>query len=798
MRVPRTRSARLRKIGGDLGSNKPRTALVTVSIVVGVAGLGMVVGARTLMLDSLSASAKEAAFASATFRTDPFGSALLERVRTVPGVAGAEARRIVAPRIRTKGRFWNELTLAALPDYDRTAMNRISREAGAWPPPPRALLIERSSLGELKAKIGERVVLQMPDGTRRALPVAGTVHDLSSPSTRTSGMSYGYVSFSTLRWLGDRGGFNELDVLADRKLNRRQVEQIAAHVRLVVERSGRMVFATTVPKPGRFWAYDAVQSMVLLLSVLAVVCLLMSGLLVVNTVSSLLTQQLWQIGVMKSVGASAQDTGSMYLGTAVLYGLVALVVAVPVGALGALLIVASATKLINLNTPAFTLVPGVLALEIGAGLALPALAAIAPVVKASRTTVRDAISRHGLGFGATGGGLGDRFLERLALLPAAARLALRNTLRRRLRLVLTLGALVIGGTIFISLLSVRASLASTLDAEGKYRNYDVELTLDQAYPARALEREAVRAPGVLRAVAWTTGAAYRVRSDGSQSETLVLTGLPAGTQLVQPIVVAGRWLRPGDRHGVVVNTDVRKSEPDVVVGRPVTLTVNGRDVTWPVVGVVRSILAGSVIYADARTVAAATGELGRSRKLVVVTARHDRAGERLAAQALADRLKRAGFVVGAVQTTADRRHVDAANFGVISSFLMTMAVLIAAVGGLGLMGTLGLGVLERSREIGVLRAVGAGSGDVMQLVVVEGLVIGLLGWLVAAPLALPVSRMLSDKVGEFFIGTPLTYSFPASVVFIWLGIVVVLAVVASSLPAWKAARLTVRDALVYE
>ena len=171
--------------------------------------------------------------------------------------------------------------------------------------------------------------------------------------------------------------------------------------------------------------------------------------------------------------------------------------------------------------------------------------------------------------------------------------------------------------------------------------------------------------------------------------------------------------------------------------------MNGRDVTWRVVGIVRSILAGKVVYADTRTVTAATGEEGEARRLVAVSSAHDRIGEEAAAQALVDRLKRTGAVVGTVQTTADRRHVDAANFGVIGSFLLTMAVLIAVVGGLGLMGTLGLGVLERSREIGVLRAVGAGDGAVMQLVLVEGLLIGLLGWLFAVPLALPLSSLLA-------------------------------------------------------
>jgi putative ABC transport system permease protein len=125
-------------------------------------------------------------------------------------------------------------------------------------------------------------------------------------------------------------------------------------------------------------------------------------------------------------------------------------------------------------------------------------------------------------------------------------------------------------------------------------------------------------------------------------------------------------------------------------------------------------------------------------------------------------------------------------------------VLLAVVGGLGVTGLLSINVVERSREIGVLRAIGAGDGAVVQLVLAEGLLIGVLGWLIALPLAYPLGRGLENAVGHAFLGAPLVPVFSLGGAAVWLGLVLALAAVSSLVPALRAARLTVRDVLAYE
>ena len=127
-----------------------------------------------------------------------------------------------------------------------------------------------------------------------------------------------------------------------------------------------------------------------------------------------------------------------------------------------------------------------------------------------------------------------------------------------------------------------------------------------------------------------------------------------------------------------------------------------------------------------------------------------------------------------------------------------MAILMAAVGGLGLMGTMSLNVLERTREIGVMRAIGASNGALRGIVMVEGMTIGLISWLVGVLVAIPLGQLLSAALGAVIFQMPLHYVVAPDGIVIWLVVVVVVSTLATLLPAHNASRLTVRQVLAYE
>jgi putative ABC transport system permease protein len=126
-----------------------------------------------------------------------------------------------------------------------------------------------------------------------------------------------------------------------------------------------------------------------------------------------------------------------------------------------------------------------------------------------------------------------------------------------------------------------------------------------------------------------------------------------------------------------------------------------------------------------------------------------------------------------------------------------MAVIVAVVGGVGLSGVLTLNVLERRREIGVMRSIGASSWRVVNLAIGEGVLLGWLSWLIALPLSIPAAYFLATQGLSFALNQQLSYRFAPGGAILWFVIITILAILASSFPARSAAKVSVRESLTY-
>jgi putative ABC transport system permease protein len=203
-------------------------------------------------------------------------------------------------------------------------------------------------------------------------------------------------------------------------------------------------------------------------------------------------------------------------------------------------------------------------------------------------------------------------------------------------------------------------------------------------------------------------------------------------------------------------------------------------------------------YAHYDDIAAMTGWNDLANRLVLDTASSAPAFQSRLQSDLARRLDQAGLQITSLDTTAEKKETSAAQLDSMIVLLMSMMVLVALVGGLGLAITMSLNVLERTREIGILRSLGARSGVVRRVVIVEALVIGLASWIAAIPLSIPLAVFLGNRLGMSLLARPLDYIFSVPAVLLWLGMVIGISVIASALPAQNAARLTIREAIAYE
>jgi putative ABC transport system permease protein len=324
--------------------------------------------------------------------------------------------------------------------------------------------------------------------------------------------------------------------------------------------------------------------------------------------------------------------------------------------------------------------------------------------------------------------------------------------------------------------------------------------LKRPYRSELVEREASALPGVVKAESFGFSPSARlVKADGTESVDFAMVGLFPDSDMFRPSILAGRWLLAEDQAAVVINNQLLNDEPDISLGDDIVLKIEGREATFRVVGMAEEIMNLPTAYVNylyfTRVV---VRETGRTRGLRVTTDRHDEAYQAEIEKQLEARFEEANLGIRSVDTLSYQRSFAAFHFEIITVFLLIMSFLLAVVGGLGLTGTMSINVLERTREIGVMRAIGASNRIIRRLVIIEGVLIGALSWLAAIVVAFPIGKLLSDAVGMQFLQLPLAYTFSLGGVFIWLVVVMMLATVASFWPAQSAARLTVREVLAYE
>lgn len=793
---------RWKKVFSDLIGNPTRTFLVVLSIFVGVFAVGLIVSSQAILGRELRANYLATNPANATIATpseDSFDQDLVDVIRSMHGVQDAEARRSFAVRARIGRGEWHQLTLIAIDDYHDMRVNIIRPVRGAWPPDDKEVLVERSGLSYLHTDIGATLTVELPDGKQRDLRIAGVAHDIGSFPTIFTGIIIAFVNFDTMEWLGESRDFNQVSILvAGDNTNQEHNRAVAETVYDKIEKSGRDPAFPDVPEPGKHPSDTLISGLVLLMGVLGVLSIFLSGFLVTNTISALLAQQTRQIGVMKAIGARGYQIFCMYMVLVLGFGIIAMALGVPLSQMGTRAFTGYLASLLNFDLMNFSVPTYVYLIQGMVSLVVPVLAALFPVLKGVRISVREAISSEG-GPGRFGTSLFDRMIQRIRGLPRPLLLSLRNTFRRKGRVTLTLMTLTLGGAIFISVLSVQDSLRRTVDdVFDRLYNYDVGIGFDRTYRMDYVLAEASKIPGVTSVESRFQTMVRRRYADDSESLGIILDAVRPDTVTIQPRLAQGRWLLPTDQNALVISSGVLDQDPDIKVGDEIVLMIKGRETTWQVVGVMPTIGDSRDAFASYDYYTEVARDVGTTDSLWIMTDVRSAAFQARVAHDVEEHFKRLGMTVTYNQTSMDFRDQINAQFGFIVISLAVMAALVAVVGGLGLAGTMSLNVLERTREIGMMRAIGATDWTVLQIVLVEGILLGLMSWCLGAALAFPISWALSEAVGQILFRLSLNFSFSLTGLGLWLAIALGLATLASFWPAWNASRLTVRDVLAYE
>jgi len=786
------RSPRWSKMRRDASLHKARTALVVLAIVVGLAGAGALLDAWALVRQVTAQTFVASRPVAATLRLDRVDDALLARVRDMPAVAAVRARRVVFASIDVDGRR-TRAQLFSLSDWNSRDIGRLSPERGTWPPRDGEIVLEPSSLEFAGARFGQSVRVSVGDGAPVALPLTGITRDVSLPPGWMDHAVYAFVTPATLAQLGASAAFNEIQfVVRDSTLDRDAVRRIANEARALTEQAGGRVTNIAVPPPGEHAHAAQMDSLSMTQGAFAVMTLLVCALLVVNLIAAMLAAQTREIGVMKAIGASARQIGALYLGFALAIGVVASLLALPLSIAIARPYAAMKLDMLNFLVGDVAIPVWALALQFLIGCLLPVVAAALPIARACRLRAADAL--RDIGIAADGGHLRRRFS--LPWIGRPLQLSIGNAFRKRQRILLTVLALAAGGAVFLGADNLRSGVRDSVAQLFAGNRHDVALRLTDGADAARVETIASAVPGVTAVQALTRATTVLRRDDGLDGDAFTVVGLPLSSPLLTPAVLEGRGIAAGDGNVLVVSRSLVKNEPTLRLGADVELRIDDAPTRWRVVGLV-DVGSQPLAYAPVAALNAARGDQ-RASALLLTTAARDPAAQLETILRVRAAFDEAGIALGGSELMSETRRAFEDHLLMVVQFLGVMAWAMIAIGGIGLASTMSVGVLERTREIGVMRAIGASDRAIVTLVQVEGLIVAGLAWIVSLIVSMPIGHLLADAFGRVMFAVPMQTLPNARGALIWGAMLLVVSTIACLWPARRAVRLPTARALAYE
>jgi putative ABC transport system permease protein len=545
----------------------------------------------------------------------------------------------------------------------------------------------------------------------------------------------------------------------------------------------------------------AVQLVLLLFSLLLLV---LTAVVLATMLSAILARQARELGVMKAIGASTGQLVVLYTGFVGVIGAGALLVAIPLAYAGARAMTSQVATMMNLAAFDQRIPRWVFLVLAVLGTLVPLVFAMVPILRAARVTVRQSLSHHGAG--------ADFVRPSLSRLP----ISLRNALRHPVRLAFSMAMLGMAGTLVLSAANTQHGLTLVSSKLEVARRFDVELRLHEPVPAARVASLAA-VPGVLRLESWPAvesafvqpGQRFDVMHtypDGGHGSAMLTAPPPGSTALNLP-VRRGRWLdltagtntgageagsNAGEASvaGEVVLGHGHPAARRAALGELVTLSVEGKHSTWKLVGVVEE-LGGSSAFVNEAAYRRATGDAGVRLLRLTTTARSSPERDAIIAN-LERTLVARGIAVQYAMPALLLRSIIDDHVAMVVRAVLAMAGLLALVGFFGLGSMTAIGVAERTREIGVMKTLGASQLRILWIILAESLAVAAVSSALAALLSLPMTALINAHVAIGFLAPPSFMISPLAYL-AWPAAALIGSALACLLPARRAARLSIRQ-----
>jgi putative ABC transport system permease protein len=783
-----------KKSATDLTRRKARSIFAVLTLAIAVASVG-IFAAPSLMDQAMKKEVQANKLADLTLSTKPLAltRAQLAELSKLPNVRASGALAYLQTRVWVGERRVKALVIG-VPDWARQQVDVVSVVSGHAPASATVLTdIQNKKSGRYPGAAGDRIRIVGVGGRTLTVPVSGVGRNLSGGQYVSNGNVV--VLYSTpglIARLGAEPGFSTLE------FRLRDSSKLAAEKSVVAIKSylaTHTAFSAFSDLPalresGSYPGKEFFDQIASLMYVFTVLALLSALVLVANTMTTLIGEQRREIGMMKAIGGTRRQIRRIYLRTALLLGAAGSILGVALGVLIANLIVRYFGSSFFAISPGFSVSTRVVIGSIVLGIAAPPLAALPAIRRGARIPVREALEE----VPAVEGGQAaiDRLLRRLSFLPRTAQIGVRSVTRRARRSLTTVVQIALAVGTLLAVLALVNSVTTTTNKVWNGANFDVLLN---TAVGKQFDTQAVH---VMRSTPGVAGLQPMIENSVKfKGKDAWVTGF-AEKPLFKQEMSSGRWYSSDEAGSGAHVAVIAKNLARVTgtgVGDQVTLETAAGPAQFRIIGTTSSQWNNGLnFYVPLKTVKVVLHADTVNGYFVQIGNKDHGFIDRTTTR-LEDSLTANGYAVGTmVKWSSQRDNVNANRR--ISSAISVLGLLVVAISLVGLINAITMSVLERTREIGVLRCIGARARDIRRIFTAEGLAVSLGGWLLGIPIGYAIARFFIWLLREV-IGIEFGFTFPPLNLLIALAGTVLLAWLIIQLPLRRAARLKPGEAIRY-
>jgi len=810
----------------DLWQSKGRSTLVVLSIALSTFTLGVILNSYAILSREMTRDYLRSNPTAISFYMEKFDNELLDELKANDWVDEVDARRLISGEIKTTTGEWKRLLLFVLNDYQNIKLDKVKSDQGSWPPQRGQILIERQAVSVIGAEVGESLQLKNSSGLLGELTMTGVVHDVGLPQAEWENIVYGYISQETLSSIGVESYFNELKMsLNNQQLSFDEMTNQAVNTKLWLQNKGYSVKTYKVAPPGEHPHANITGGMFMIQKVFAILCCFLSAVLVFNLMSAMLSKQLRQIGVMKAIGASNRQISGIYYRGVLVLGTLGLLISLPAAYFVGNRYVDTLSPMMNFDITSYQVPFWIIALQILLGIGIPMLSAYLPIKKASEMQVRETLLEYSADKQVNEQSWFERFIFSLHFKSHPVRLAIRNSLRQKGRFFLTTGVLMVATSLLMASFNISRTIKEVINVERHAKNWAVEIKLNQTMQDDKLAGLFNELVDIGQTESFKRVSVAIIENDPDEIEdnkttsrgrgdskahkvSVSMTDLKPNSTMLNLPLIEGNWfsadkLAAGEKStsfiysaatsSVVVSQLVMEHLPYLKIGMSLDIEVLGQIKTLTLIGVVQNIGSASIYT---------SGLLKSSRSqangLFLSSELQSRAELRQLRKRLIQHAEENNIKLSYSSTAWDGAQVVEGHFQIIFSLMLLLTVIIIFIASNGIILTMTTNIIERTRENGVLKAIGASNRELAKMILSEAFLIAFLAWLVACLVTLPLSYGVAYWLGELLIKTPFGLTIEPFVFIISLPVMIFITGLASLIPMGKIMKLPVREALVYE